>query len=90
MRCTRIDSACIDKLAGKLSEAYWQRMQVVWEMEELQINSLFAGPNEEKSDERLLNMRRILSSRKMLILCMLRKNQPNRRIAHESTLELFD
>jgi hypothetical protein len=56
----RMDSAYIDKLDGKISEEFWQRKQADWAREELRINSLVAELNEDKSDERLLNMHRIL------------------------------
>ena len=56
----RMDSAYIDKLDGKISEEFWQRKQADWEREELRINSLIKELSQDRSDERLLNMRRIL------------------------------
>jgi len=56
----RMDTAYCDKLDGKISEDFWQRKQADWEREELRINSLIAGLNEDKSDEQLISMGRIL------------------------------
>ena len=56
----RMDAAYMDKLDGKISEEFWRRKQTDWEGEERRINSLIAGLNDDKSGERLLNMRRIL------------------------------
>jgi DNA invertase Pin-like site-specific DNA recombinase len=56
----RMDAAYTDKLDGKISAEFWQRKQTDWESEELRITSLISSLNEYKSDERLLNARRIL------------------------------
>jgi DNA invertase Pin-like site-specific DNA recombinase len=57
---TRMDSAYLDKLDGKISEEFWQRKQRDWQAEQSRIQSLVSGLGEDQSGERLLNMRRIL------------------------------
>jgi site-specific DNA recombinase len=57
---TRMDSAYIDKLDGKISEEFWQRKQSDWQAEEFRIKSLIVGLGENKSGEQILDMRRIL------------------------------
>jgi DNA invertase Pin-like site-specific DNA recombinase len=56
----RMDAAYTDKLDGKITEDFWQRKQADWQAEEARIKSLIAGLEEGKSNERLLNMQRIL------------------------------
>jgi DNA invertase Pin-like site-specific DNA recombinase len=56
----RMDAAYTDKLDGKITEDFWQRKQADWQAEEVRIKSLISGLGEGKSNERLLNIQRIL------------------------------
>ena len=57
---SRMDAAYTDKLDGKITEDFWQRKQADWQAEEARIKSLIAGLEDDKSNERLLNVQRIL------------------------------
>jgi hypothetical protein len=62
-------------LDGKISQEFWQRRQADWEAEEQRINARLAALKEPSKDNTLADVR---SSRNVLILCTLRKSQPNR------------
>ena len=55
-----MDAAYTDKLDGTITPQLWQHMQAEWQAEEIRIKSLIAGLGEDRSGERLLNMKRIL------------------------------
>jgi len=57
---SRMDAAYADKLDGKITEEFWQRLQADWQAEEQRIKSRIAGLEEDKSNERLLTVQRIL------------------------------
>ena len=57
---SRMDAAYTDKLDGKITEEFWRRKQADWQAEVVSIKSLIAGLEEDKSNERLLNVQRIL------------------------------
>ena len=56
----RMDAAYTDKLDGKIPEDFWQRKQADWQAEEFRIKSAISDLDDDKSGERLLDMRRIL------------------------------
>ena len=56
----RMDATYIDKLDGKITDDFWQRKQAKWNKEELRIESLISGLQENKAGEKLLTMQRIL------------------------------
>ncbi len=57
---TRMDAAYTDKLDGKISEDFWQRKQADWQSEELRLKGQISGLEEAKTDDRLLDIQRIL------------------------------
>jgi hypothetical protein len=57
---SRMDAAYTDKLDGKIAEGFWQRKQADWQTDELRIESLISGLKEDKCEERLLDVQRIL------------------------------
>ena len=56
----RIDQAYTDKLDGKISEEFWHRKRSDWQREEQEIETTIAGADAEKTDDRLLDVKRIL------------------------------
>ena len=70
----RMDAAYKDKLDGKITEDFWQRNQADWQTEGMRIKSLISGLGEDKSDERILNVQRILElAQKAYFLYFMRK-----------------
>jgi site-specific DNA recombinase len=57
---TRMDTAYIDKLDGKIAEEFWQRKQADWLSEELRLKGQISGMEEAKIGDRLLDVQRIL------------------------------
>jgi site-specific DNA recombinase len=57
---TRMDAAYNDKLDGKISEEFWQRKQEDWNQEKIRITSHLSALKEQKSENDLANVRRIL------------------------------
>jgi DNA invertase Pin-like site-specific DNA recombinase len=56
---TRIDQAYVDKLEGKIAEAFWERKSQEWQREEQQVLLAIQGLGEREPD-RLLTANRIL------------------------------
>ena len=57
---SRMDTAYIDKLDGKISEDFWQRKQADWLSEELRLKGQISGSDEAKIEDQLLDVQRIL------------------------------
>jgi len=57
---SHMDAAYTDKLDGTITEGFWQRKQADWQTDELRIKSLISGLNEDKCEERLLDVHGIL------------------------------
>ena len=55
-----MDAAYTDKLNGTITEEFWQRKQQDWQSEETRISALLSGLKENKTEERLPDVRRIL------------------------------
>jgi DNA invertase Pin-like site-specific DNA recombinase len=71
---SHMDAAYTDKLDGKITEEFWQRKQADWQTEDMRIKSLISGLGEDKSGERLLEVRRILElAQKAYFLYFMRK-----------------
>ena len=60
-----MDAAYSDKLDGNITEEFWQRKQAEWSSEEARIKSRIAGLKENGTDDRLLDIRRILELAQM-------------------------
>ena len=56
----RMDAAYSDKLDGNITEEFWQRKQAEWTAEESRIKSRIEGLKENGTDDRLLDVRRVL------------------------------
>jgi site-specific DNA recombinase len=57
---TRMDAAYLDKLDGKITEEFWQCKQTDWFSEELRLKGQISGLEEAKTEDRLLDVQRIL------------------------------
>jgi DNA invertase Pin-like site-specific DNA recombinase len=55
----RMDGAYADKLDGKISEDFWERMMSDWRMEEQQVKMAIEGLNSAETGDRALDAQRI-------------------------------
>jgi site-specific DNA recombinase len=70
----RMDAAYMDKLDGKIAEDFWQRKQAEWQAEEVRIASQIERLKEPDSEQRMIDVHRILElAQNAHSLCLTRK-----------------